>query len=188
VVVIGIAVWIIILIVHNMSDNARVRHDSALTRKDMEIRSAPLSVKCRAVQEINGKESIGPPCSSATKSSALVIELRGVPRNVRFRSSPGPRGTYSASCTLIAGGDAVAGSEQLLSRPSKQTIDFDFARVSLPLNACIVSPSEAVQSVEIDIVRWSIGDSNSATSFTIRQFRRKIHRNWYRLDASLYRP
>lgn len=187
---IGIVIWIIVLIVQNMSNNARVKHDSALTHRDMEIRSASLSIRCRAVQEINGALSIGPRCSPAAKSSALVIRLRGVPADVRFDASENKRGSYSASCSLISGGQAEAGGGgQLLSRPTRpEPIFYVRSKISLPANTCVVTLDEPIQWVEVDIVRWSISDSNTATSFAIRQFRAKIDSGWYRLDASLYTP
>jgi hypothetical protein len=114
-----------------------------------------------------------------------VIKLRGVPANVRFGSSRA-RGRYSASCTLIAGGDVVTDSGgPLLSRPSRQETDFfGTSKISLPANTCVISPGEIVQSVEIDIIRWGIGDSDSSTFFTIRQFRKKLNPNCIGLTPS----
>lgn len=182
-----VTIGIVIMVVHIISHQAALRHDSVLTPQDISIRSAKLTIACREIEDFNGTESVGPPCSSAVKSASLAIQLIGVPPGVSFQNSDA-RGTYSASCTVIAGGYAVAGGGgNIITGPTRQDTDSSGpSGVSLPSNTCTISIEEPSQAVEIDISRWSVGDSNTGNSFVIRQFTVNLDSNWYRVDGILY--
>lgn len=187
--IIAVGGGIISIVVHIISNHQALRHDSVLTREDMHIRVAKFSVACREIEEISGKQVVGPHCSSAVRSSTFLIRLRGVPPGVKFTTSEA-RGTYEARCTLIAGGSAEDGSGgPLVTGPTKQQTGTGGTQgVLLPSNTCVVSTTEPVQYVEIDINRWSISDSNTGYSYLIRKFIARVHQSWYTSDGSIYSP
>jgi hypothetical protein len=175
--------------VHIIGDREKLRHDSVLTPEDMRIRAAKLAIACREIEELNGADVVGPPCSADVKSAMFAIQLLGVPPGVKFTSS-GTRGTYGASCTLIAGGDAETGSVgTIVTSPSRQGTFLSSPQgVLLPSNTCAVSTTEPVQAVEIDISRASISDNGDAYSIPIREFIANIDQSWYSSDGTVYSP
>jgi hypothetical protein len=174
------AIVIVILIIHTIVSNVERNHDSILNRTDRLIISANLTVGCRAVEERHGRLLVGPSCSQAAKSAALVIEMKGVPSGVRFLSS-GSRGQYYAHCIP----DGAGGGGNLITKPTVQgTGFFGTMNIALPGNACVISPGPYTTSVEIGIVRWGVGN----TQYDVRSVTVQIDPSWYRLDNSFFSP
>ena len=175
------------MVVHIISSHAALRHDSALTPQDMHIRSAPLRISCRVIEDVNGTQAVGPPCSPAVRSSGLAIQLVGVPRGVSFVDSHA-RGTYSASCSVVSGGDSVGyGGSFITGASRRKTSSSDFP-IALPSNTYVISILEPSQAVDIEIDRWSVGDSNTGNDYVIRQFTVRLDPGWYRDDGNFYSP
>jgi len=177
----------IIFAVHYFTYHAALKHDAVMTPQDKLIRSARLSISCREiVQDANGTQSVGPPCSSGIRSAALAIQLIGVPRGVKFVNS-GVRGTYQASCTVISGGDQVAGGGgTILTGKSHQETSTSSSAMWLPSNTCAIGILEPSQAVEIEIDRLSVGDSGTGNFYIVRQFTVRLDPRWYSNDGSVY--
>ena len=185
IVVLGV---IISFVVHAVSQHRALSTDSALTPGDKLIQSAGLSISCREiVMDANGKQSVGPSCSSGIKSSALAIQLVGVP-GVRFTDSHA-RGTYSASCSVISGGDSVGFGMDMVTGKSFRdtpTVLGSANGMWLPSNTCEISIVEPVQAVAIEIDRWSVGDSNTGNFFIIRKFTAALEPGWHNDSGVIY--
>jgi hypothetical protein len=169
-----------------VSKHAALSHDSVLTQQDSAIRSARLGISCREIVEnANGSQSVGPQCGSGIKSAALAIQLTGLPAGVKLTNSS-TRGTYGASCTVIAGGDQVAGSTSMVTGRSFQEVPSSSSGMWLPSDTCEIQILEPSQAVEIDITRQSISDSNTSNSFLIRKFTATLDPGWFTTDGAVY--
>ena len=140
---------IVVMVVHIISSHAALRHDSALTPQDKEIQAASFSIACHEIEEVNGTQQMGPRCSPAVKSGTLAIQLLGLPRDVTLADSQ-ERGSYSARCTVIAGGDQVAGGGgSMVTGPSGRK-RFPPTRLSrcpaIPVSSRLSSPARRSRS------------------------------------------
>ena len=182
-----IVVAAIMFAVHYFTYHAALNHDMVMTPQDKLIRSANLSISCHEIVEnANGMQSVGPRCSSGIRSAGLAIQLRGLPPGVKFVNSDA-RGTYSASCTVISGGDQVANSgTSILTGKVYEGTPNDYSGMWLPSNTCEISIVEPSQAVEIEIDRWSVGDSGTGNFYIVRQFTARLDPRWYSNDGNVY--
>ena len=146
------------LIVNAIVGAVEKKHDSTLNREDKLIDSADLTIKCRTVEEHHGVLTVGPRCSRTTKSSDLVMELKGVPSGITFVEFPS-RGQYYAQCNLLDGTlNGLAGGGDIITKPSVQRAPyyFSYKNISLPRNSCVVSPVVYTKYIEVDIIRGGV--------------------------------
>ncbi len=173
-----------------ISNTIKENNDKKFNQQDMSIRSAKVMMKCRAL-EISGRvPQAGPACSSATRSAALIIELKGLPAGAHIGHSA-LEGQYYGTCTVLnsAREADTPWQSEFLTKPSSTEINIGPnlfpTKITLPGNACAISPYSDSRYVKITIIRWGRIDGQQ---YVIRQIIEKINPSWYRLDESLYNP
>src|SRR5262249_3103812 len=130
------------LVINGITSSVDNSHDKHLTKQDISIRSATLHIRCREVQERNGSANIGPPCSRATRSSAFVLELRGLPAGIKLKTSDSAsRGNYMADCYASDNTGDDGDVSQFVTKPSTvgASAEFTWKRIRLPEDSCLIS-------------------------------------------------